>query len=96
MSQGRSSPSQTKGPLPGWPIVLREDWAAAYVGLSPSTFRQVVAPHVPPIKLTKAARGWRRSDLERWVDERAGEARDTITPEADAGAGWDAALDGNG
>jgi predicted DNA-binding transcriptional regulator AlpA len=58
--------------LPGWPRALREPLAAAYVGLSESTFRVQVAPVVSAIALTPGTRAWLREDLDRWLDERAG------------------------
>ena len=57
--------------LPGWPAALHEDWAAAYVGLPPSTFRAHVAKDVPPVQLTKRRVGWLRSDLDTWLAKRA-------------------------
>lgn len=54
--------------LPGWPRGLREPLAAAYVGLSGSTFRQVVVPQVPAIRLTPSRVVWLREDLDRWLD----------------------------
>ena len=59
-------------PLPGWPLVLHEEWAAAYVSLSPSTFRAQVVPEVPAIHLTQRRVGWLRTDLEDWVARRRG------------------------
>jgi predicted DNA-binding transcriptional regulator AlpA len=54
---------------PAWtPRVLREADAALYVGLSPTTFRAVVAASVPPVRLSTGRIGWRREDLDRWVD----------------------------
>lgn len=65
----------TDGPsLPGWPAVLHEEWAAAYVALSPSTFRAQVAPVVPAIHLTQRRIGWLRTDLDDWVARRRGNA----------------------
>lgn len=60
--------------LPGWPAVLHEQWAAAYLSLSPSTFRAQVAPEVPAIHLTRRRVGWLRADLDQWVARRRGEA----------------------
>lgn len=56
--------------LPSWPRALRPELAAAYVGLSPSTF----AAHckIAPVQLTPGIRVWLREDLDRWLDERAG------------------------
>jgi hypothetical protein len=59
--------------LPGWPAVLHETWAAAYLSLSTTTFRSTVVPDVPPIELTAKRRGWRRTDLDAWIAKRAGD-----------------------
>lgn len=56
--------------LPGWPAVLHEEWAAAYLSLSASTFREQVAPAVPPIRLTLKRIGWLRADLDQWLATR--------------------------
>ena len=58
-------------PLPGWPPVLHEAWAAAYLALSPSTFRTSVVPEVPPVQLTHRRIGWLRTDLDAWLARRA-------------------------
>lgn len=58
------------GGLPFWPRALREGLAAAYVGLSGTTFRQVVAPEVPHIKLTASRVAWLREDLDAWLDRK--------------------------
>ena len=56
--------------LPGWPAVLHEEWAAAYLSLSTTTFRQQIAPEVPPIRLTAGRIGWKRADLDNWLARR--------------------------
>ncbi|NKE43421.1 hypothetical protein HB662_01430 [Roseomonas frigidaquae] len=56
--------------LPGWPRALREEWAAAYVGLSPSTFRQAVVPAVQAVRLTAGRVAWLREDLDAWLEGR--------------------------
>jgi hypothetical protein len=61
-----------KKPLPGWPRVLGEAWAAAYVGLSPSAFLRGPARELAAIALTAQRRGWLRDDLDAWIDRRAG------------------------
>ena len=60
--------------LPGWPAVLHEEWAAAYLSLSTTTFRSAVVPDVPPISLSTRRQGWRRADLDAWIAKRAGDA----------------------
>ena len=61
-----------RDPLPDWPPVMHEDWAAAYLSLSTSTFRSVVVKDVPPIALTQRRVGWLRADLDQWLAKRAG------------------------
>lgn len=60
--------------LPGWPPVLHEEWAAAYLSLSQTTFRAVVVPQVKAVSLTTRRVGWLRTDLDKWLAQRAGEA----------------------
>ena len=58
--------------LPGWPLLLRREMAALYLGMSPSTFdgerRAGRAPQ--PIRMTASIEAWHRADLEAWVEER--------------------------
>jgi predicted DNA-binding transcriptional regulator AlpA len=63
--------------LPGWPLLLRREWAAAYCGMSPSTFdNERKAGRVPePISITAGLEAWHRGDLEAWAeDRRAGQS----------------------
>lgn len=75
------------GPLPFTPRAMRAEHAALYVGLSASTFHQVVAPAVPPIRLTTGRVAWLREDLDQWLDARKPAvdappaARDAAAPE---------------
>ncbi len=85
---------------PAWPRGLGEPLAAQYVGLSQSQFglmwRRGDAPQ--PVKLTVRRQVWLREDLDHWLDEKAGRARDIGAPATtDHGAAlWEAALDGHG
>jgi predicted DNA-binding transcriptional regulator AlpA len=55
-------------PDPAWvPAVLREADAAHYCGLSPTTFRAVVAPQVTARRLSTGRVGWLRADLDAWI-----------------------------
>ena len=58
--------------LPGWPRLLRAEKAAAYLDVSPSFFRDAIAPELPAVHLSKAVKGWLREDLDAWLDARAG------------------------
>ena len=69
--------------LPGWPRALREDLAAAYVGLSASTFRAAVAPAVPAVRLSPGRVAWLRDDLDRWLDSRRDGPRQAEEIDAD-------------
>ena len=80
--------------LPDWPRGLSVELAAAYVGLSASTFRSVVAPKVPPVRLTERRLAWLREDLDAWLDRRAGR----VAPSQSTADDWMRALaeDGTG
>jgi hypothetical protein len=54
-------------PLPYWPAALRLDQAAAYVGLSVDTFKEVCP--IKPIHFTQSTRGHRylRASLDNWL-----------------------------
>lgn len=56
--------------LPAWPRGLRADLAAAYVGLSESSFQRHCA--VAPVQITPGVKVWLREDLDRWLDGLAG------------------------
>jgi prophage regulatory protein len=79
--------------LPNWPRGLREELAAEYVGLAPSTFRREVterrAPQ--PIRLTPGRLVWLKEDLDAWLDRVAG--RSTASPRKNP---WMARADGTG
>jgi len=53
--------------LPYWPAALRLDQAAAYVGLSVDTFKEVCP--IKPIHFTQSTRGHRylRASLDNWL-----------------------------
>ena len=65
--------------------MLRREVAAAYVGMSPSTFdTEVREGRIPaPIPTTDTLRAWHRADLEAWAEERRA-ARDAANPWDDA------------
>lgn len=66
---------------------MPEGLAAAYVGLSTSTFRQVVRPTVPPVRLTPGRIAWLREDLDAWLDGlKPKPAVDAARPSEDASA----------
>ena len=58
--------------LPGWPLMLRRELAATYVGMSPSTFDAEVKEGriPPPITTTETLKAWHRHDLEAWAEDR--------------------------
>ncbi|KAA5609133.1 hypothetical protein F1189_25850 [Rhodovastum atsumiense] len=62
--------------MPHWPRGLSEDLAAAYVGLSSSTFRREVGAGRAPasVRLTPGRQVWLREDLDAWLDRLAGRA----------------------
>jgi prophage regulatory protein len=59
-------------PLPYWPRFLRAENAAAYLGMSASHFRTVVAAEVSAVTLGPHLVGWLREDLDAWLDGKAG------------------------
>lgn len=60
--------------LPGWPRGLKEELAAAYVGLSASSVRSLVASGDFPaaVQLTTGRKVYLRDDLDRYLDRKAG------------------------
>lgn len=66
-----------------WPRGMRDDVAAAYVGLSRSTFlREVQAGAAPePCNITNGRRIWLRDQLDDWLDELFGVERPSGTAE---------------
>lgn len=74
------------GTLPGWPLMLRREQAAAYVGMSPSAFdAEVKAKRIPaPIPTTDTLKAWHRGDLEAWAEERRAAADHAPNPWDDA------------
>ncbi len=76
-----SPPSNTPF-IPGWPRALHREWAAAYVGLSPSKWsEEVEAGRAPkPVQLTAGRVAWLREVLDAWVDDRAAQGQDRKRP----------------
>lgn len=58
--------------LPGWPLMLRRELAAAYLGMSPSTLdAEAKAGRVPsPVAITPSLQAWHRASLEAWAEDR--------------------------
>lgn len=83
------------GDLPNWPRGLSEQLAAAYVGLSQSTFRtEWRAGRAPkPVQLTAGRQIWLLDLLDRWLDAKAGQTNDVPIARqmADLVSEWDAA-----
>jgi predicted DNA-binding transcriptional regulator AlpA len=65
--------------------MLRRDLAAAYLGMSPSTFdAERKSGRLPvPIAITAGLEAWHRGDLEGWVEDRRVAQTGEINP-------WDA------
>ncbi len=65
-----------KSTLPGWPLILRREDAAAYLSLSPSTLdAEVKAGRIPgPVRITESLKGWHRRMLDAWADDRGADA----------------------
>ena len=71
--------------MPGWPLLLRRELAALYLGMSPSTFDLAVKDGMipPPVPLVGSVKAWHRGDLEAWAEDRRAAA------ERPAGNEWD-------
>lgn len=68
--------------LPGWPLILRRELAAQYIGLSPSTFDvEVKGGRIPAsVKVTDTVKGWHRGDLDAWAEDRRAASDNTPNP----------------
>jgi hypothetical protein len=52
--------------LPGWPLMLSEETAAAFLSVPVAAFQRAVARGtLPPARLVAEKRRWSRLDLER-------------------------------
>lgn len=61
--------------LPGWPRGMREELAAAYIGLSESGLRaEVKAGRIKPTPLTPGRIVYLREHLDSYLDKRDGRA----------------------
>lgn len=62
--------------MPGWPLLLRREWAAAYLGLSPSLFDAAVKDGTlpRPVPLVGTVKAWHRADLDAWAEDRRARA----------------------
>jgi prophage regulatory protein len=58
--------------FPHWPLLLRRELAAGYLGMSTSTFdAEVKAGRIPPpISTTDTLKAWHRGDLDQWAEDR--------------------------
>ena len=74
--------------LPNWPAAMPADLAAAYVGLSVATmYANIDKGRFPdPIPLSDRRKGWRRTDLDRWVEQGGVSGEGGATVEANP---WD-------
>lgn len=68
MTAAKARPSE----LPNWPRLLSRELAAAYIGQSPNTLDRLrIAYHRVGVR-----RMYDRNDLDRWVDDLAGQGQD--------------------
>lgn len=88
------STSMAERRLPDWPRSMSDDLAAAYTGVSVTTFRaEVAAGRAPaPIRLTLKRIAWLREDLDGWLDRLAGRVAASPPDSHD----WQGALKRNG
>lgn len=70
--------------LPGWPLLLRRELAAQYLGMSRTTFdAERKAGRIPKaVPITAGLEAWHRGDLDAWAEDRrmAAEAAATSNP----------------
>lgn len=71
------------------PRLLSREAAAAYCGVTATTFEEHVRPHVAPLEIG-ARRLWDVRALDRWLDEQSGLSH-TLRPVED----WLGGLDGD-
>lgn len=66
-----------------WPRGMRDEIAAAYVGLSLTTFlREVAAGKAPrPTWITKGRKIWLKEKLDAWLDEKDGRPSTSVDGE---------------
>lgn len=71
---------------PGWPLLLRRELAAAYVGMSPSTFDKAVKEGLlpRPVATVYSLVQWHRGDLDAWAEDRRAEGQPAANPWDDA------------
>lgn len=74
--------------MPGWPLMLRRELAALYLGMSPSLFDAAVKDGTlpAPVPLVGTVKAWHRGDLEAWAEDR----RAASLPADDPANPWDA------
>ena len=71
--------------LPGWPMAMRREKAAAYLDVSPSTFdTMTAAPGFPKaIPIHGSVKAWHRADLDAFLEDRRAAAIDAAAPPAE-------------
>lgn len=74
--------------LPGWPMAMRREKAAAYLDLSPSAFDTLAAspgfPKAMPIH--GSVKAWHRADLDAFLEDRRAAAATAVAPPAESWA----------
>ncbi len=65
-----------------WPRLMRAETAAAYLDVSKSTFLARIAPELQEVRLSRGIVGYRREDVDRWLDAQAGHGAGSAEPEA--------------
>lgn len=79
-------PDGAARPIYAWPLTMRAERAAACLDVSPTYFREHIAPELRPIRRGKGMVLYRLADLQAWADRQAdGEAAlDPAAPSAPA------------
>lgn len=56
----------------GWPAAMRAERAAAYLDVSPTYFREHIAPDLQPIRRGRGITLYPRRQLDAWLDQQEG------------------------
>ncbi|QDH17448.1 helix-turn-helix transcriptional regulator [Swingsia samuiensis] len=62
------------------PKVLDIEEASSYLSISTGVFRKEVLPEVTQIKLSTRRRGYLVSDLDKWLEKRTGQRKESSNP----------------
>jgi predicted DNA-binding transcriptional regulator AlpA len=77
---------RSRAHLPDWPRAMTADLAAEYVGLSTTSIQDLRRrkEFPAPVPLTKGRVAWLRETLDKWLDDKAGNAGGALDDWPDA------------